>query len=127
MKNKKTESVVIKDSGKRQKFKTGAVRDIQVGKGRLDLLPAYAIIEIAKHFEAGALKYNPNNWRRGMPLSRFIDSGLRHIFKYMAGEKDENHLVAGAWNLVCALETRELIKQGKLPKEFDDLPYNQKS
>ena len=30
---------MIKDSGNRTEFATGAVRDIQVGKGRCDLLP----------------------------------------------------------------------------------------
>ena len=29
----------IKDSGERREFDTGAVRDIQEGKGRMDLLP----------------------------------------------------------------------------------------
>ena len=29
----------IKDSGKRREFETGAVRDIQEGKGRCDLMP----------------------------------------------------------------------------------------
>ena len=31
--------MAIKDSGKRRKFKTGAVRDIQEGKGRPSLMP----------------------------------------------------------------------------------------
>lgn len=31
--------VVLKDSGNRQQFESGAVRDIQEGKGRCDLLP----------------------------------------------------------------------------------------
>ena len=30
---------VIKDSGNRREFETGAVRDIQEGKGRCDVLP----------------------------------------------------------------------------------------
>ena len=30
---------MIKDSGKRRAFKTGAVRDIAEGKGRCDLMP----------------------------------------------------------------------------------------
>ena len=30
---------MIKDSGERREFETGAVRDIQTGKGRCDLLP----------------------------------------------------------------------------------------
>lgn len=34
---------MIKDSGERREFKTGAVRDIQDGKGRCDLLPVDVI------------------------------------------------------------------------------------
>lgn len=42
---KKTETTIcsIKDSGERRKFETGAVRDIQEGKGRCDLLPLQEI------------------------------------------------------------------------------------
>lgn len=36
----------IKDSGTRRKFETGAVRDIQEGKGRCDLLPLDVIAEL---------------------------------------------------------------------------------
>lgn len=34
---------MIKDSGNRREFETGAVRDIQEGKGRCDLLPLYEV------------------------------------------------------------------------------------
>ena len=37
---------MIKDSGTRQEFDTGAVRDIQEGKGRCDLLPLAVIGDI---------------------------------------------------------------------------------
>lgn len=37
---------MIKDSGNRREFDTGAVRDIQEGKGRCDLLPLDVICEI---------------------------------------------------------------------------------
>ena len=47
---------MIKDSGGRTKFDTGAVRDMHAGKGRMDLLPWAAIIEVSKHCEEGALK-----------------------------------------------------------------------
>ena len=40
----------IKDSGARRQFDTGAVRDIQEGKGRCDLLPLDAITEVMKHY-----------------------------------------------------------------------------
>ena len=38
----------ILDSGERFEFETGAVRDIQEGKGRCDLLPLF---EVAEYFE----------------------------------------------------------------------------
>lgn len=37
---------MIKDSGERRQFETGAVRDIQEGKGRCDLLPLDVVGEI---------------------------------------------------------------------------------
>lgn len=37
---------MIKDSGNRRQFESGAVRDIQEGKGRCDLLPLDTIAEI---------------------------------------------------------------------------------
>jgi hypothetical protein len=98
---------MIKDSGTRRKFETGAVRDMQEGKGRLDLLPWCAVLRVARHFEAGAVKYGDRNWERGIPLSSFIDSAARHIAKYMDGQTDEDHLCAAAWNLLCALWTEE--------------------
>lgn len=97
----------IKDSGTRRKFETGAVRDMQEGKGRMDLLPWCAIMRVARHFEAGAVKYGDRNWERGIPLASFMDSAARHIAKYMDGQTDEDHLCAAAWNLLCALWTEE--------------------
>lgn len=38
----------IKDSGERRQFDTGAVRDIQEGKGRCDLMPLDVVGEITK-------------------------------------------------------------------------------
>ncbi len=112
----------VQDSGKRQDFTTGAHRDTNTGKGRYDLLPTRAIRRIAQHFENGAVKYDARNWEKGIPLSRYLDSALRHTFKFLEGQKDEDHLAAGIWNLMCLLETQERIELGILPKELDDLP-----
>jgi len=114
----------LKDSGARTEFPTGAVRDIQEGKGRMDLLPFRAIIAIAQVFEKGAKKYGANNWRQGIPLSRYADSGLRHVAKYLRGDRDEDHLSQGIWNFVCLSETQSMIEEGLLPEELNDLPYN---
>lgn len=97
----------ILDSGDRHEFASGAVRDMPEGKGRCDLLPPAAILRLSRHFEAGAKKYGERNWEKGIPIKSFIDSSFRHILRYMNGEIDEDHLVAAAWNLMCALEMEE--------------------
>ena len=113
---------MIKDSGTRRTFDTGGQRDAEMGKGRFDLLPPYAIRRLAQHFEEGAQKYDDRNWELGIPLSSFLDSALRHIFKFMEGLNDEPHLVAAAWNLLCLIETEYRIGIQRLPEGLDDLP-----
>jgi hypothetical protein len=116
-----THDYTLHDSGERQQFATGAVRDRQAGKGRFDLLPALAVTRLARHFEKGAAKYGDRNWERGIPLSRFLDSALRHLFAYLAGRDDEDHLVAAAWNLLAALETEARADGGRLPVSLIDV------
>lgn len=93
----------IKDSGERTSFTTGAVRDMHTGKGRMDLLPWEALIEVSKHCEEGALKYGERNCEKGIPIHSLIDSAFRHLAKYMMGMDDEPHLRAAAWNILFAL------------------------
>lgn len=94
---------MIKDSGERTQFNTGAVRDMHTGKGRMDLLPWEALVEVSKHCEEGALKYGERNCEKGIPIHSLIDSAFRHLAKYMMGMKDEPHLRAAAWNILFAL------------------------
>lgn len=101
----------IKDSGNRSEFPTGAVRDLSHGKGRMDLLPWHGIIEVSKHCEEGAKKYGENNVDKGIPLHSLIDSAFRHLAKFTAGHKDEDHLRAAAWNILWALEFRETMPE----------------
>jgi hypothetical protein len=115
---------MIKDSGERTQFESGAQRDCQEGKGRMDLLPYRALMAVSKIFEEGAKKYDANNWRKGIPLSRYADSGQRHFAKWMVGMRDEPHLEQACWNLLCLIETSALIEEGQLPAELNDLPYH---
>lgn len=156
-KAKRTETS-IKDSGQRTEFETGAVRDIQEGKGRCDLLPLDVVailysrefgannpstnifseinmflktgyhgflseaiawfveeskfqswpdmlLEVAVHFEEGAKKYGVDNWKKGIPVRRYIDSAIRHYLKWLRGDQDEPHDRAVCWNLMCAVWT----------------------
>lgn len=108
---------MIKDSGTRREFDSGALRDIQEGKGRFDLCPWVAIWEVAKHCENGAKKYGEHNVDKGIPIHSFIDSAFRHLAKYVDGWTDEPHLVAAAWNILWAIQTE--IKH----PELKDVPW----
>jgi hypothetical protein len=106
----------LPDSGDRRHFDTGSVRDVAEGKGRCDLLPPLGLLRLARHFEAGAKKYGDRNWERGQPQHVFLDSGLRHAFRYLSGADDEDHLAAAVWNLLCALDQEE-----RLPGQLIDV------
>lgn len=96
---------MIKDSGDRTMFPSGAVRDLHgEDKGRMDLLPWAAIIEVSKHASEGAKKYGEHNVDLGIPTHSLCDSAARHLAKYLDGLTDENHLVAAAWNLLWAVQ-----------------------
>lgn len=112
----------VKDSGQRQEFATGSVRDTAEGKGRHDLVSPLAQIRLARHYENGCRKYGDRNWEKGQPLMRCIDSALRHIYKHIEGQRDEDHLAAAAWNIMAVIHFEEAIERGLLPKSLDDRP-----
>lgn len=164
----------LKDSGSRREFESGAVRDVQEGKGRCDLLPldvvstfmgmylssgptyypndevlefinqyvrngdignlytairkfveregihpCTVVLEVAKHYEDGAVKYQPRNWEKGIPLHCYIDSGVRHYLKHIRGDRDEPHDRAFIWNMFGAIWTHTHNP------EMIDLPFNE--
>lgn len=97
----------IKDSGERTKFNTGAVRDMREGKGLMIAMPWEALLRLSTHYENGARKYGTNNYKKGIPVSSFIDSALRHLAKYLRGDSEEDHLAAAAFNVLGALQMEE--------------------
>ena len=111
----------VKDSGKRQEFNTGSKRDTRDGKGRFDLIPPYALTRLARHYENGATKYGDRNWEKGQPLARYLDSMIRHTYKFLGGSREEDHLAAVAWNALAYIETEYRIEQGILPADLDDI------
>ena len=64
----------------------------------------------------GAAKYEARNWEKGLPISVMLDSGIRHLLKYLDGQRDEDHLCAAAWNILGAMWMEE-----KRP-ELQDIP-----
>ena len=63
------------------------------------------LLDASLLYEAGAMKYGSNNWKKGMPVKRYVDSAIRHYIKAMAGWVDEPHFRACIWNLTNAIWT----------------------
>lgn len=109
------------DSGDRKVFDTGALRDRPKGKGLYSLISPYAMKRLALRCEVGHIKYGDGrNWEKGMPIGDFIDSAIRHIFQYIEGENEEDHLAAAMWNLMCVMHLE------KTHPEMQNLPLVKK-
>ena len=87
------------------------------------MIPPIAIRKLSARFEDGAKKYAKHNWMKGIPLSHYTDPLKRHTMAWEEGKTDEDHLGAVLWNAACMAWTEQEIKEGRLPKELDDLPY----
>jgi hypothetical protein len=103
-------------------FESGAKRDNNKGKGAYELISPIALRRLAQVYERGAKQKGARNWEFGFPMSRALQSSIRHIFQYLEGMRDEDHLAQAAWNLFAAIHFEEKIKVGILPKELNDLP-----
>lgn len=86
------------------------------------MIPHEAERRIARRFEDGAKKYGANNWRKGIPLSRFYDAIRRHLAAWALGKTDEDHLGAVGWNFTVAVWTEREIYEGRLPESLNDMP-----
>lgn len=76
-----------------------------------------AMLEVSKHYEAGANKYSERNWEKGIPVHWYIDSGVRHYIKVLREDTDEPHELAFLWNMLGAIWTH------KHHPELIDLPF----
>jgi hypothetical protein len=80
------------------------------GKPRVSLIiMSKALLEVAKVGTYGSGKYGDHNFRNGMDWSRIADADLRHLFKFLDGERKDHetnlsHLAHHAWNALALLE-----------------------
>lgn len=108
-------------------FASGAVRSRPQGKGRFDLISPWAMTALARHMEKGVTEgnYDARNWERGLPVTRFVDSCIRHLMQWQAGQTDEPHLEAALWNLHGAVDHVARILEGRLPTSLlEGLPLD---
>jgi hypothetical protein len=79
------------------------------------------LLDVSMHYKHGLEKYGERNWEKGIPLHSFIDSGTRHLIKYLGGYTDERHDLAFIWNLMCCAYTNNCLYSNA---ELRDLPFN---
>jgi hypothetical protein len=116
-----------KDSGKREQYASGMVRDTQEGKPRFALLLPKGVpfreqmlTRFAELMARGADKYGDRNWElaRGQEeLERYYDSAFRHFMQWVTGETDEDHAAAVMFNIVAA----ETVKFKMRKPTFDQV------
>ena len=109
-----------KDSGKREKYKSGMNRDLQIGKPNIYLWIPLDIpykdqlwTRIGDLATRGAEKYGIRNMdlaNSKIELERFKSSFLRHVFQWISEETDEDHAAACFFNLLQAENVKWRIK-----------------
>lgn len=99
---------VVKDSGARQSFDSGMVRDTTEGKVDYHrVFDGPMIDRWAAHLTKGAVKYpdvSPGvpNWTLAAgpeELARFRASAIRHFRQWLRGDLDEDHAAAVFFNI----------------------------
>ena len=96
----------VKDSGEREEYESGMVRDAETGKVDYTYtLPGPMLDRWANHLMKGAEKYERDNWLLGESdeeYHRARRSAARHMIQWLRGETDEDHAAAVFFNLNAA-------------------------
>ena len=91
----------------RHHFETGAVRSADVDEERWDLISPIGLQALARTYAEGARKFGAANWENGMPVTDLLNHGIAHIYKFLAGDRSEDHLAHSAWNILAAIHSLE--------------------
>ncbi len=68
----------------RSTSRTGGQKGVKLD--RHDLIPIGPLVELAKHFGRGALKYDEHQWRKGYEWSKSYSAIQRHLTAFWGGE-----------------------------------------
>ena len=91
------------------------------GKNPLELVPPSLIFAVGEVLKAGAAKYAPRNWERGMSHTTVLGCLLRHVFKYASpfhSDFDEETGLHHLWHAACNVAM--LIEYQQTCPELDD-------
>lgn len=125
------DNFVVKDSGVREEYASGMVRDTQEGKiGYHRVLDGPMFARWASHLSKGAAKYPDNadgtpNWtlaNSDAELRRFKQSAFRHFIQWLNGDRDEDHAAAVFFNINAVEYLRD--KRDDWLMSWDDDAFN---
>lgn len=86
---------------------TGAIRSTDADNERYDLISPTLMRRLAETCAEGAKKYGPYNWEKGFPISDLLNHALRHLYLYLSGDRQEDHLAHALWNVGAACHSEE--------------------
>lgn len=92
----------------RREYDTGAVRSADCEQTRYDLISPIGLERLAQTYAEGAAKFGAFNWENGMPVNDLLNHAIAHIYKFLRGDRSEDHLAHAAWNLLGAIHSIEL-------------------
>lgn len=95
----------------RKEYDTGAVRSGDCEETRYDLITPIGLRALAQTYAEGMHKFGYCNWENGMPVTDLLNHAIAHIYKFLGGNRDEDHLAHAAWNLLGAIHSMELWPQ----------------
>lgn len=106
---------ITKDSGERQQFASGMVRDVTTGKSNpLLAFDGPMFLRWVGLLTRGAVKYAKRNWMKASgeeEYERFQESAVRHFFQWLNGDTDEDHAAAVFFNINGAEYVKEKMKK----------------
>jgi hypothetical protein len=111
----------------RREYNTGAVRSGDCEETRYDLISPIGLERLAQTYAEGARKFGAFNWENGMPVTDLLNHAIAHVYKYLRGDRSEDHLAHAAWNLLGAIHSVELwphLNDGTLRGEGCTCPPN---
>lgn len=123
----------VKDSGKREEYENGFVRDTEDGKvdltsyiviEDLDLVDLEGLQRYAAHMTKGAVKYGRENWRQATGLIahlRFARSLVRHVVQLLKGDRTEDHASAIKFNVDAFEQTRKTLSSDELKERYGSI------
>ena len=77
---------------------------------RFDLLDTNAMFILTEILSTGAAKYGEDNWRK-IPVRNHLNKAMIHIFSWLSGNKEDDHLGHALCRVFMALAVQHQDKE----------------